>query len=347
MINENDLMNEIVTIIIPTYSGTNTLERCLKSVSLQSYTNIEVIVVDDNGKGTINQDRTAEIVLGFKDRLNIKYLVHDVNKNGAAARNTGLLEASGSYICFLDDDDIYFPNRIMNAVNSLKKQTEKKILFCDVLIQRNNRLVNIVKPEYVKDVKKELLFNTGYIGTGSNIFFRRNFLEDVKAFDERYFRRQDNEFLLRHLTDENYTIINSLDIVKCNSGNGNLPTYKKLKASNELYYADFRYLIDSLVNKDKDFFYQKEYARLFFCSLFGSSVDEKREAKKQLINLRDLTVVENFQYILSYIGFGQHNVLCALQPMLSKIKNYNKHKKILKALDSKVLLYIREYGLIE
>lgn len=347
MINESAIVGELVTIIIPTYNGANTLARCLKSISLQTYKNIEVIVVDDNGIGTVNQIKTAEIVTCFKELLNLRYIAHEYNKNGAAARNTGLLDACGDYICFLDDDDLYLPKRIENAVNVLKLQSEKKIVFCDVLIQRNNRLVNIVRPKFVENIKKELLFNTGYVGTGSNIFFRRSFLNNICGFDERYFRRQDNEFLLNNLDDINYAIINSVDIVKCNSGNSNLPAYRKLKASNELYYADFDYLINSLSNEEKNNFYQKEYGRLFFCSLFSKSVSEKNESKRQLIQVRDLTFIEKIQYMLSCIKVGENNLLQIIQPMLSNVKNYNKHKNIIKNLDSDTLLCIREYGLIK
>ena len=102
-------MNKLVSVIIPTYGGGEYLKRCIESVLAQTYPNIEVVVVDDNGLGTPNQLLTQKVMQEFKDDTRVKYVCHEINKNGSAARNTGFRNSKGEYICLLDDDDEWLP----------------------------------------------------------------------------------------------------------------------------------------------------------------------------------------------------------------------------------------------
>ena len=101
-----------VSVIIPTYHRSECIVRAVDSVLSQTLQDIEVIVVDDNGKATDEGEKTAKIMAGYTNNPKVIYLRHDVNKNGAAARNTGIRNAAGEYISFLDDDDIYLPQRL-------------------------------------------------------------------------------------------------------------------------------------------------------------------------------------------------------------------------------------------
>ena len=100
-----------VSVIIPTYKGSDNLIRAIKSVLNQTYKNIEIIVVDDNDENSIFRKENEERLKSFIDDNKIIYLKHKCNKNGAAARNTGLRKSSGAYITFLDDDDYFLYNK--------------------------------------------------------------------------------------------------------------------------------------------------------------------------------------------------------------------------------------------
>ena len=113
-----------VSVIIPTYKGSDNIERAVKSVLNQTYQPTEVIVVDDNGIGTEAQTETEKIIEQFKGLDNFKYIPHDMNKNGAAARNTGISASSGEYLCFLDDDDEYLPHKVESQVSEFEKLDE-------------------------------------------------------------------------------------------------------------------------------------------------------------------------------------------------------------------------------
>jgi glycosyltransferase involved in cell wall biosynthesis len=97
--------NPFFSIIIPTYNRAQMLPKAIKSVLAQTFTNWELIIVDDG-----SSDRTKEIVLRYKDER-IKYIYQE-NQERSAARNNGIQNSKGIYICFLDSDDYFLPERL-------------------------------------------------------------------------------------------------------------------------------------------------------------------------------------------------------------------------------------------
>ena len=101
----------MVSVIITTFGGDSKLRRAIASVLNQTYTDVEAIVVDDNDPKSEARVKTESIMQQYECDTRVVYLKHSHNMNGAAARNTGIKEARGSYIAFLDDDDYFFHNR--------------------------------------------------------------------------------------------------------------------------------------------------------------------------------------------------------------------------------------------
>ena len=191
-------MNKLVSIIIPTYGPPVRLKDAINSVFLQDYSPIELIIVDDNGKGSKYQKEVQEIVSKFmKDRITIKYVCHDVNKNGAVARNTGIRIAQGEYIALLDDDDIFLPKKItlqvekMNLLNNVYKAcyTSFYIIFPD---GRKKRVIS--KPP--KDIALDIMNFSSEIPS-STLMFTKSAWNYIGGFDESFKRHQDWEFTIR------------------------------------------------------------------------------------------------------------------------------------------------------
>lgn len=336
--------NKVVSVIIPTYKGSDTIGRALESLCFQTFKDFEVIIVDDNGKNSHNQILTEKVIESYKTKLSLQYIVHEKNRNGAAARNSGFKKARGKFICFLDDDDIYLRNRIENAITSIEKY-RCDFLFCSVLIQRNGKLVKIVKPKIKNDIQKELLLDTGLFGTGSNIFFRREVYSDVGGFNEQYYRRQDNEFLLRALENHSYRIVDLLDIVKINTGINNIPSYKLLLSSNEKYFSDFAHIIEKLSDEEVTEFFANQYSWLFFCCLMRENKEDTEFIKSNLLKYRTLTNKERIQEFLSTLQVGSSTMLQVVQPIMSKIKNYFNSKKLISELNTDIVNQLKDFGL--
>lgn len=192
----------LVSIIIPTYKRTSTLLTTIQSVLNQTYKNIEIIVVDDNGAGTEFQEETKVILAEYIKNGEITYIAHEQNKNGSAARNTGLKASHGTYINFLDDDDKLYPRKTEEQVNRLQN-TDDSIgaTYCNSRIIHYQSITHRLI-EKTSDVSKEGNLCREYIlgqakFNTSMIMFKRSAIEYIGGFDESFARHQDYEMMIR------------------------------------------------------------------------------------------------------------------------------------------------------
>lgn len=226
-----------LSIIIPTYKGKESLPIALQSIAEQTYKNIEVIVSDDNGPGSIDQIETQKIINRFINKLNIIYIINE-HVNGSHARNKGLEVAKGDYISFLDDDDYYLSDYAKNVVDTFTTCKNINLIFFDVAIITKEKVSRIVSNQSINS--KELLFGKKEIGTGSNISFRKEILSSNNKFDERYRRHQDIEFVVKALDKNNSFWIEKLMIVKYYNKIDNYLDYEKAIQMQELLRNDMK-----------------------------------------------------------------------------------------------------------
>lgn len=114
-------MKDLVSIIIPTYKRPGMLARAIDSCLVQTYQNIEIIVVDDNDAASPERQETIEFMKNYKGEKKVRYIKRETNGGGCASRNTGIEKAKGEYICFLDDDDYFFKDKIEKQLSFMKK----------------------------------------------------------------------------------------------------------------------------------------------------------------------------------------------------------------------------------
>lgn len=106
------MSEKLISIITPTYNCAKFIARTLDSVQAQTYQNWEMIIVDDR-----SQDNTKEIVEGYmKNDPRIQYHLLDANSGAAVARTTAMSLAKGSYMAFLDSDDIWMPDKLERQI---------------------------------------------------------------------------------------------------------------------------------------------------------------------------------------------------------------------------------------
>jgi O-antigen biosynthesis protein len=114
---------KLVSIIIPTYNRAHLISRTIDSCLRQDYSQIEILVVDDH-----SIDQTAQVVQGYKDPR-VKYFLHENNLGVAAARNTGLRNALGEFVAFLDSDDEWMPEKISRQLEVFKNHPGIGLVF--------------------------------------------------------------------------------------------------------------------------------------------------------------------------------------------------------------------------
>lgn len=187
----------MVTIIIPTYKGEDKIAYAVESVLNQTYSDLEVIVVDDNGKGCEHQIATEKAITRFFEDKRFRYITHEVNKNGSAARNTGIHASSSEYIGFLDDDDIFLPEKLEKQVALFDSLPEEYGLiygsFREIIDAKHSR---VLKAKPSNDFLFEFLCDR-IIACSSTVLIRRTVLDTVKEWDESFKRHQDLEFFAR------------------------------------------------------------------------------------------------------------------------------------------------------
>lgn len=115
-------MNPFFSVIIPTYNRAYLIQAAINSVLTQTFGNFELLIVDDG-----STDNTREVIERNKDSR-IRYL-YQPNAERCAARNNGIKNARGLYICFLDSDDYYLPNRLEMLYQSVQQQQSLEAVF--------------------------------------------------------------------------------------------------------------------------------------------------------------------------------------------------------------------------
>lgn len=189
-------MNQLplVSVIIPTYRRAEYLKRAIDSVLVQTYPSLEVLVIDDNNPETDYRRKTEQLMTKYEDEKRIRYICHPENRNGAAARNTGLRNAQGEWCCFLDDDDWYLPQKIEKQVDFLLENKEYNAVYCGY--ERNGKIIH---PYKQGDLSFELLSGVEVIYTNT-IMIKRSEALSCGGWDERFRRNQEAVFLLRYFS---------------------------------------------------------------------------------------------------------------------------------------------------
>ena len=108
-------MNELVSIITPSYNTARFIGRTIECVRSQTYTNWEMLIVDD-----CSTDETDAVVASFDDGR-IRYFKNERNSGAALSRNRALREARGRYIAFLDSDDLWLPDKLERQVRFMQE----------------------------------------------------------------------------------------------------------------------------------------------------------------------------------------------------------------------------------
>lgn len=136
-------MDYKISVIIPTYKRSLFLTRAVNSVLSQTYKNIEVIIVDDNGKDSEFSGKTMSVIKKEYDNdERVVYVQNDENIGGAKSRNKGVKLSSGKYLCFLDDDDIYLPDKLEKQSQFMERNGLELSLTDIKMYDDNDRLVD-------------------------------------------------------------------------------------------------------------------------------------------------------------------------------------------------------------
>lgn len=180
-----------VSVVIPVFNGGQTIKRALDSVFAQTFTSLEVIVVDD-----ASVDGTAAIVAQYVgDRLTM--IRSSENQGAGAARNRGIAQARGRWVAFLDADDAWKPAKLEKQIAFLER-SRKSVTACATgyNLEKDGRKQAITLNLTPAQFRKDILFGCT-ISPGSTLVVERHVFDQIGGFDEKFRRLEDWHWLLR------------------------------------------------------------------------------------------------------------------------------------------------------
>lgn len=292
-----------MSVIIPTYKRADKIVRAIESCLNQDYKNIEIIIVDDNGDNSKYRFETKNIIKPYIDNYSVRYIEHKKNLGGAEARNTGIKEATGFFVTFLDDDDEMYPNKISKQVELYNYVKDKNVgliyCYCEVVDENGDH------KKYIKcDLEGNPLYEhmLGGIAGTSLWFCPKHVLEKVGYF-EKVPSKQDFILLLKILA-EGYNIYRVPEaLVKYyehNDGRISGTSLNNIKGENifRSYCRKYYYKLDCL-----DQILNVEYSfseRLLVLYLLNDLEKEARNELLSLIKIKPFNI-KTYKSIVKYL----------------------------------------------
>lgn len=174
-------MNKLISIILPTYNGSKWLRKAIESVQRQTYTNWELLVIDD---GSI--DNTAQIVtdLAQKD-ARIVYIKNERNLGIQKTLNKGLKQAKGEYVARIDDDDQWiYKDKLKKQIEFLEKNSDYVLVGTGVVVvdEEENEQFRYLVPETNTEIKNKLLGKNCFVH--SSVLFNKSAVLEIGGYSE-------------------------------------------------------------------------------------------------------------------------------------------------------------------
>jgi glycosyltransferase involved in cell wall biosynthesis len=186
----------LVSVVIPTSNRCDLLLRAINSVEKQTFTNWEIIVIDDN-----SIDET-ESTMSVKKSVQINYIRLNKKSGGAVARNIGIENSKGDFVAFLDDDDEWMPEKLQKQINFIT--SDKQVGICYTgrrTIRKGNLIFGLGKKYSFKYPPKKdqfkAIMSDNFIGITSSVMIPKTILKEISGFDESLPCLQDYDLYIR------------------------------------------------------------------------------------------------------------------------------------------------------
>jgi glycosyltransferase involved in cell wall biosynthesis len=270
--------SELVSIVMPTFNGEKYIRKAIESCLAQTYSNIELIVIDD-----CSADNTPKIVneyLGQDSRL--RYSRNERNLKLPGALNKGFELSRGQLLTWTSDDNLYSPEAIQIMVEKLKANPESDIVYSSYsFIDKDDKVVDSFryKPEF-------LLFKCV---VGACFLYTRKVHDIIGRYDEDKFRMEDYDFWLRAAEKFSFHFIDksSLYYYRKHSASLTAGIYSNDEVFREYknnYIATFRSFFNEYMKCDLSEKELRLHAKIFFSELFAIT----KEGHIEVCNIEDL-----------------------------------------------------------
>lgn len=298
---ENKTKNPLVSVIIPTYKRDGSLIKAIESVINQTYKNLEIIIVDDNEKDSNEEKTVKNICESYSNSIKIVYHKTDGCVGGGRARNEGCAVATGEYFAFLDDDDIYLPEKIEKQLR-FTIDNGYDMTFQDI-IWRNEKeeIVEYRRFDYIRDftnenlLKEHLMHN---IAPTSIYFLSAEAFRGTKGFGD--LKVGQDIYLMFDCINNGYKIgyLPGAYVNQYLHRGERISTGKKKIEGENWWYEEKQKYIHVLNRREKRFFKFRHYMILMFaCIRSGYIVDVFRYGFIAFLTSPKDSIVEGYKYM--------------------------------------------------
>lgn len=211
-------MNDLVSVIMPSYNTAKFIDKTIESVLNQTYQNFEIIIVDD-----CSTDNTDEVVANIKDER-IIYIKNDKNSGAAVSRNRALREAKGRWIAFLDSDDLWEKEKLSKQIEFMKKNGYKFSYTAYEEVDENSNPLN-VRVSGPKKITKAGMYNYCWPGC-LTVMYDREAVGLIQIADLK--KNNDYAMWLKVIQKEDCYLLDEV-LAKYTLRSGSISRHSKLK----------------------------------------------------------------------------------------------------------------------
>jgi glycosyltransferase involved in cell wall biosynthesis len=204
----------LVSVIVPTHNRARFLPEALGGALQQTYPHVEILVVDDG-----STDETPMVMSRFDAK--VQY-VRQENSGVSAARNRGIRLAKGEYIAFLDDDDVWLPQKLERQLSRFAEDARVGVVGCAFYLTDEQLQVQAtIRPQTCTFSDLLLLRGNGGL-FGSTIIASKAVLSEIGGFDERLSTSADWDLVTRIARRYDVAVLSSEPLLYCRQHGGNM-----------------------------------------------------------------------------------------------------------------------------
>lgn len=284
---ENAELEALVSVIVPMYNCGKYIERCICSLIVQTYRQIEIIVVDDG-----STDNSADIIKKLQqENSNLKYF-YQRNQGVGIARNKAIEKAEGKYLLFVDSDDYLGNNYIEDLVRGAEKsQSELAIAGYTIVYEGKRKRVQIIPEKYEKDIAEEWAYRIS--SCCSRLYSREFWINNHMSFQrEKKARAEDVPIVLyANVMAKNITIVQNAGYFYYQHSESAMNQLKN-KVMFQFPYQAFNEMYQNVkgkfVSNNREYFdigVLKFLAQFTFLIYRNAEQEEKDRLKKYIVEL--------------------------------------------------------------
>jgi len=283
-----------ISVIIPAHNSEKFIEKTISSVLLQTFSNIEVIIVDDG-----STDKTQYIVEGIQKKdERVKYFFQQNSGGPASPKNIGFKQSTGDYIAYLDHDDEWIPSKLEKQLALFNAHSNIGLVSCNAYIYENEKMTRIHHlSKRNNSIQGVLADSLSYFFSNSSMLIPRYVIKDVGDRDEELSVLEDLDIVIRILTKGYKIDFISEPLIKYNLGDYNLSKdFNRVAQDYKVFLSKYRHLLRK---------YPKAYSiRLESLATAQVLSGNLEKAKKNLIkSINNNVRIKNIaKFILSLIG---------------------------------------------